>query len=214
MSNKPEWAVAADTNTDTDNDTDIDTNTANAKTDPFDLDSLRLSQAFVETAGVKKLLTTVPVRKPNPQDFVRVHAAADYRMDVLMIDLKDDREHFLVRPELAGELAGETVMKSLFTAINRQGVVFLWPVRIPPPDGRQLEWWRSLREAAELAMTRWLRVKANMSLGAYEMGEAESVMSEPRWPEVSFQELLRIAFRDRMIDRLDHPVIRRLRGLT
>ena len=41
--------------------------------DPFDLANLRLDQSFVETAGVKKLLTTVPVRKPNPQDFVRVH---------------------------------------------------------------------------------------------------------------------------------------------
>jgi hypothetical protein len=42
--------------------------------DPFDLSKLRLDQSFVETAGVKKLLTTVPVRRPNPQDFIRVHA--------------------------------------------------------------------------------------------------------------------------------------------
>jgi hypothetical protein len=31
---------------------------------------------------------------------------------------------------------------------------------------------------------------------------------------LSFQELLRIAFRDRLIDRLDHPVIKRLRGIA
>ena len=41
--------------------------------DPFDLSKLRLTQDFVETGGVKKLLTTVPVRKPAPQDFIRVH---------------------------------------------------------------------------------------------------------------------------------------------
>ena len=41
--------------------------------DPFNPTNLRLSQSFVETAGVKKLLTTIPVRKPSPQDFVRVH---------------------------------------------------------------------------------------------------------------------------------------------
>ena len=34
--------------------------------DPFDPENLRLDQSFAETAGVKKLLTTVPVRKPNP----------------------------------------------------------------------------------------------------------------------------------------------------
>ena len=34
-----------------------------------DLSALRLSQNFLETGGAKKILTTVPVRKPRPQDF-------------------------------------------------------------------------------------------------------------------------------------------------
>ena len=182
--------------------------------DPFDISSLRLDQNFIETAGVKKLLTTVPARRPGPQDFVRVHPSADYRENFAMVDLKDDREEYLVRPEILGELPGETVNKTLFTAINRQGVVFLWPVRLPAPDDRQNEWARSAREAAEMAMTRWLRMKANMSLGAYEITVAESAMADPAWPEHSFQELVRIAFRDRMIATLDHPVIKRLRGLA
>ena len=41
---------------------------------PFDPAALRLDQSYADTVGVKKLLTTVPVRKPNRQDFVRVHA--------------------------------------------------------------------------------------------------------------------------------------------
>jgi hypothetical protein len=65
-----------------------------------------------------------------------------------------------------------------------------------------------------MAMTRWIRMKANMSLGAYEITVAESVMADPVWPDRSFQELVRIAYRDRMITALDHPVIKRLRGLT
>ena len=47
--------------------------TSTTQLDPFDPANLRLSQSFTETVGVKKLLTTVPVRKPSPQDFVRVH---------------------------------------------------------------------------------------------------------------------------------------------
>src|SRR5690242_4248843 len=42
-----------------------------AAPDPFDVESLRLNQSFVETVGTKKLLTMVPVKKPNAQDFVR-----------------------------------------------------------------------------------------------------------------------------------------------
>jgi len=37
--------------------------------DPFDPASLRLDQSFGAGAAVKKLLTTVPIHKPNRQDF-------------------------------------------------------------------------------------------------------------------------------------------------
>jgi hypothetical protein len=192
----------------------IDQNSKPEVADPFDLASLRLNASFIETAGVTKLFTTVPSRRPGPQEFVRTHPAADYCADFAMIDLKDEREDYLVRPEIVPELTGEVVFKTLFTAINRQGVVFLWPVRLPTPDDRKTEWARSQREAAEVAMAKWTRMKANMSLGAYEITIAESVVAEPEWPELTFQELVRIAYRDRMITSIEHPVIKRLRGLA
>jgi hypothetical protein len=192
----------------------VDPAAAAAAPDPFDIASLRLNPSFLETAGVKKLLTTVPVKKPSPQDFVRVHPAPEYHENFAMLDLKDDREEYLVHPAILPELTGEVVYKTVFTAVNRQGVVFLWPVRLPAPDDRKTEWPRSQREAAELAMTQWIRMKANMSLGAYEINVAESVIADPVWPELSFPELVRVAFRERIIVTLDHPVIKRLRGLA
>ena len=102
--------------------------------DPFDLANLRLDQSFVESAGVRKLLTTVPVRKPNPQDFVRVHPDPEYRATLAIIELKEDREIYLVPPSIARELPGEFVMATIYAAINRQGVVFLWPVRLPASE--------------------------------------------------------------------------------
>jgi hypothetical protein len=174
---------------------------------------LIVTQDFAESCGVKKLLTTIPVRKPHPQDFVRVHPDAAYRENFPAIDLKTDRELYVVTREMQAELSTECVPAKLFTAINRQGVVFLWPVRLPGPDGKLNEWWRSAAEAAELAMTRWVRVKANMDLGAYEIFSATGTLQDPTWPELSFNELLRIAFRDRVVDNIDHPVVKRLRGL-
>jgi hypothetical protein len=183
--------------------------------DEFDLESLRLSQSFTETAGVKKLLTTVPVRKPNRHEFVRVHPSADYRADFAMIVLKEEREeeYIVCGRDLIGELAGEITPKTLYTAINRQGVVFLWPVRLPDSDGREMEWHRSMREAAELGMKQWVRVKANMSLGAYEITVAASAIAEPTWPEVKFKELVKIGLRGHLITTIDHPVIKGLWGL-
>ena len=187
--------------------------TATPESDPFDLTNLRLDQSFVESAGVKKLLTTVPVRKPSPQDFVRANSDPQYRSTLAVIDLKADREIYLLTPQIARELPGEFVMVTIYTAINRQGVVFLWPVKLQAPDGRTDNWARSLGEAAELALQRWVRVKANLNLGAYEIFEAASTIADPKWPELPFQELLRVAFRDRFVSNLDHPVINRLRGL-
>ena len=73
-------------------------------------------------------------------------------------------------------------------------------------------WHKAAETAAEIAMTRWVRLTANMSLGAYEIFEAAGNIPQPVWPELPFPELLKIAFRDRLIDRLDHPVVLHLRG--
>jgi hypothetical protein len=178
--------------------------------DPYDLKRLRLDQSFTEAVGVKKLLTTVPVKKPDPQAFIRVHSGEDYRDAFAMIELKADRESYLVLPSVAREIPGEYFMATIRTAITRQGNVFLWPIRMPGPDGRILEWHRSAAEGAALAENQWVRVKANMGNGAYDIYTADVTMAEPEWPSESFQELLRKGFRDRLVDKLDHPVLLRL----
>ena len=180
---------------------------------PFDPAALRLDQSFADSVGVKKHLMTVPVRKPNRQDFVRVHPDPTYRLTpAAIIEIKEDREVYLVTPNMAQELPGEFAAATLFTAINRQGVLILRPVKLPGADGKHNEWHRSAAEAAELAMNRWLRLTANMSLGAYEVFEATGDLLEPEWPKIPFTEILKIAFRDRIVDRADHPLVQRLRG--
>jgi hypothetical protein len=180
--------------------------------DPFDPSRLRLSQDFENKVGVKKAVITVPVRKPDRQWFVRVHPSESWRLDTAVLELKEERETYLVEPALWPELPGEVVPKVLFTGINPQGVAFLWPVRLQGMDGKWDEWNRSAMEAAQLAMRGWVRIAANMSLGAYEVFEATAELPEPEWPDIGFQKLLRVAFKDRFIRELDHPVVRRLRG--
>ena len=77
--------------------------------DPFDPARLRLSQSFAETIGVKKLLTTVPVGRPSAQSFFRTHPDPAYRCDLAVIDLRTDREVYLVTPEVLSELSDEIV---------------------------------------------------------------------------------------------------------
>jgi hypothetical protein len=180
--------------------------------DPFDLERLRLNPEMLEAASVKKLLTTVPVRKPLPQDFVRVRLEPQYRETLAFIELKDDRETYIVDLGTVPELQGECFFATLFTAITRAGVLFMWPVKVPAADGRTSEWILSAAWAAQHAMKCWVRVKSNMGLGAYEIFEAQGIIPEPIWPELSFEEIIRIAFKDRIIRSLDHPVVKRLHG--
>jgi hypothetical protein len=191
-----------------------------AEVDHFaNLAALRLSQAFLETGGgVKKLLTSVPIRKPNQQDYNRVDPDPDHRLaGVALVKLRDDRDEiYLLTPSVAAAMPGEFTLATIFTAINRQQVVFLWPVFARDhDDGRERpnEWRRTSAQAAELAMGKWIRMKANMSLGAYDIYEAPATIPDPVWPEYSFEDLLRIGFRGRIVDSLDHPLVQQLRGL-
>jgi hypothetical protein len=190
------------------------TNTTGAPDpDPFDPARLRLSQNFGAAVGVRKLLTTVPVRKPAREWFVRTHHDGAYRLTTAVLESKEDREVYLVDPGLWPSLASETTFspRLLVLTVNRQGTTFLWPVRLPGPDGKIDDWNRSAAEAAEMARDEWVRVSANMSLGAYDIAVA-SHQAEPVWPVEPMREILRVAFRGKFIDSWDHPVLRRLRG--
>jgi hypothetical protein len=179
---------------------------------PFDPAALRLSQDFGAEVGVQKQLTMVPVRKPSRQDFVRVHPEESYRLETTILDLKEDREIYLVAAEMRDALLSEIYPVRLYTAINRRGMLALWPCRLPSIDGRTNPWHETALQAAELAMEKWVKVAANMSLGGYETFIATGDLQDPEWPDYTFEQLLEIAFRNHFIDSPDHPVIKRLRG--
>jgi len=183
--------------------------------DPFDPAKLRLSQDFASSLGVKKAMLTVPVRKPAKEWWIRVHPEEEYRLQTAVLELKEEGEIYLVARSLWPDLAtSESTFspRAFFTTMNRQGVVFLWPVRLPGEDGKLDDWNKSALEAAEMAQQTWVRVAANRNLGAYDVWEAQADIPDPRWPDVTFQELLKVAFKDRYIDDHDHPVLKVLRG--
>ena len=101
----------------------------------------------------------------------------------------------------------------LHTAITRQGVTFLWPVRLPELEDRPNAWHVSMAAAAELAMEFWVRVASNRAMGEYEIKRATGGIPDPVWRKEPFDELVRLAFKDHLIASVDHPMVARLRGL-
>src|SRR3954447_4883118 len=176
-----------------------------------DLAALRLDGANT-SVGAVEVLTHVPVRKPNRHEFFRVHP--DYRLDTTVFTDKEERESYFVTPPMRAALVGEARPVILVLAITRQNALFIWPVPLPGEDGRRNAWTDTAQEAMRLAQEHWVRLMPDMGLGAYRIYRAEGQLSDPVWPDKPFEELLEIAFRDRVIDSPDHPVVRRLRGLT
>ena len=165
---------------------DGDENEADPAPDPFDPASLRLPQGFADTIGVRKVLTTVPCRKPNRHEFVRVRSGNDWRLETGIFEDKINRDIYLVRPDLWVELMGEAQPVCLFLAVNRQGDPFIWPAKLPGTDGKSNTWNESALAAARRAESKWIRVAANMPAGMYDVYEAAAELSHPIWPDLSF----------------------------
>ena len=182
-----------------------------------DIASLRLGQDFSTSLGLSQPRLTVPVGKPPKAGFIQVHPSEDYRLQTAVIELREEGEIYLVAKPLWPHLGTESTFgpRVLFTALSRPGnVLFLWPIRLPGADGRLDSWNRSaLTIATSWATKNWVRVISNRALGAYEaLVAANTSWGSPQWPDTPFAELLKVAFKDRFIDHINHPVLQRLRG--
>jgi hypothetical protein len=186
--------------------------TATQVEDDF-LSSMRISTDYLNSeVGVKRILLTVPVRKPGKAEFIRVHP--ELHIDLLAIELKEERETYFAVPALGAELSEFVAPVRLRLAVTRQKTAFLWPLKLPMNQGRVNPWHDSAIEAAALGETNWMRVSADMGLGAYQPAVARADLGEPQWPSEPWSEIVRIALKGKVIDSLDHAVVRQLLGLT
>ncbi len=53
---------------------------------------------------------------------------------------------------------------------------------------------------------------SNRELGAYEIYEAEGNLGDPKFPDLSMEGIIDIAFKNKIISDLDHPLLKQLRG--
>ncbi len=175
------------------------------------LASLRIDQSYTDaTVGVRKLLMTVPVRKPMKTEFFRVHR--EFWIDCHMVELKVERELYFILPNVAPFIAEFVEPVRLRLCITRQGTIFLWPLKLPKDDRRGNSWHQSALEAAGLAEDNWTRVVADMGLGAYQAFIADRDLGDPKWPDESWAVIVKIALKKNVIDTEDHPIIRQLLG--
>lgn len=181
--------------------------------DEWNLDALRLAHDFDAEVGAQQLLTTVAIRKPRRQEFVRVHPDPAWHLATALLEVHEDSEIYLVDAALQQVLKEDVQPVDLVTTMNRSGQLFLWPVKRSKGGKRDNAWLTSAQEGARLAQQYWVRVSSNLEHSAYDIIRAAAHYPEPEWPrDLTFSDVLKLAVNDRRIRDFYHPVLRRLRG--
>jgi hypothetical protein len=176
----------------------------------IDINALRLPQTFGATLGVRKVLTTVPVGKPSAERFFRTHPSETF--GAYLFEDKEARDKYIVLPDLASEVSLAKPMR-LHLAVDTKGNPFLIPVPLPREDGTLHPAHQSLADTVERAKQLWIRILWNPDVGGYDVFAAQGNIPDPIWPESSIDDLVKIGFRGKVIDSIEHPIIKRLRGM-
>ena len=81
----------------------------------------------------------------------------------------------------------------IYPWINRKKDVSIWPVPLHDVDGRDNDWWASMREVMShhAAQGDWVRIRGGSQ--AYDLEVAENqCLPPPEWPKVDLNTILRI----------------------
>ena len=183
-----------------------------------DISKLVISSEDTVLEATREILTTISIRKPKKDEFFRTHPTACFG-PCAIFEVKSglDRESYLITPSVWTHLKDE-VLKGhakkvvLRVTIARSGLLFLNPITAPDPLAKANDYNDSAREAAIEATKAWLRMQANPDMGRYQVWIAEGNISEPKWPDFDIGDLVKKAFKGKVIADVDHELIATLRG--
>jgi hypothetical protein len=176
--------------------------------------ALRIPVGARHTAGRKPASSSLTIRKPSNDEWVLVHPDLLFHWEGYRVYEKE-KKHHLLSPSLYDQL--ETNVRRVFgewdfylaSVLNDDPII--WPVKYSDTD-----YFRTLHEAVQAAMTGWHQVQSNRDLKRYDYLPAQKDYSLPDWSGFQTEEEARAlftrTFREHLIDKLDHEVLERLRG--
>ena len=160
---------------------------------------------------------TITVGKPNDDTYVRTSTNPEERAAFDFIELKTEKKLYLLTPDVVEEINAlnedraqiiiKTVKKRLIYSVTRLGDPFLWPITIMDDN----DWIDSANTCADAAKENWIRVVSNMSARHYDYVTSPST-NEPKWPSMTYEDAVLKGFDGKIIDTMDHDVIRQLLG--
>jgi hypothetical protein len=166
----------------------------------------------------KKHHVSIPIAKPSGTGkYLRAREGDEWSPAAnafLMFDPRrsEQKEYLMVHPDLEEFVRSK---KQLAAAMRTIGLAFMvdasgspsyWPLNLQDTG----DWGTSARLAVEDMQTNWGMVVNDGDHWAVEHPEDD--LGDPTWPPGSADEWLLKAFRERIVDTVDHPVIKKLLG--
>jgi hypothetical protein len=149
----------------------------------------------------------LPVGKPNKTQFFRIHPSLFSDVYLLKVQGATGEVLYAVVPGMVQHL-DNVGRYTLFLGVHRDRTSFLWPISATSPDGYS----RTARQIAISAQDVWCRLVSERATSQYIKRVAPQCKDEPVWPkDKTFVDLLVLAFgEDRIIDSLDHPIVKEM----
>ena len=168
-----------------------------------------------EDLGIKTGMTGVPLRKPPQKDcwFTILH---ELKYPVLVITSSENnkgQDIWLVHKSQYKAVTDEACAAKyiLYICVGINGQPFIWYTKKPNPDDNATAWLGSAVMCAEVGKKNWVRVFSDKGAAKY-VYRISTKYPPPNPLEFTIDELLQEAFKGKVIDRPDHPVLMHLRG--
>lgn len=180
--------------------------------DEIDLEEFTYREDFATTSQAQGEVIYVPVRRPDPQSWIWIPSDPNMRATVPILEVKQSRESYLVKPEVAMSLEGEVTNRLIVAYQDREGGLFLWAVPLGDSRGNRNSWVISALRIVHECSDRWIQIKARMNSGSYQPIPAPVEKPAPTWPAGGLRFLVNRAFKNKVISSVDDPVVRKLKG--
>lgn len=176
--------------------------------------SFAIDQSHMEDfANPGEKSSIVEVQRPPKGQFFTVQPETDKpwqnRAFYFLMEL-EGRDPLIVAPDIAKAKQDEedTIRPVLLVRyVTMTGEEALWAVKLDRPDGRSNAWNVSALNILEIATSgKWVRIVSMRKHYRHQVSKKTFEQVPPKFTDRSFQELVNIAFKDRVVADLEHPI--------
>ncbi len=179
------------------------------ETNPFDdLDALRNAQDYDEFLS-NEGSSAFNVRTLRESMHLRVNPDPGYSLYGQYVVATKQGIYYVSR-KFKDALGPMPRKCNLHVAADGHGEYFLLLIKQPNPGKDENKWYETARMVASAASQQWVKVTKPTGIeGGWGFIPITHKMFEPKWPERTFNDILKSAFPDRIVNKLSHDLIQK-----